>query len=116
MSRSMPVRVLCAALAAALLLAPAAALAQKTEYTPGRKLGRGLAGMTTCFLEIPGNILEETDERGAAWGMTLGFAEGMGRIVPRVLVGVWEFLTAPVPAPEGYKPILEPEYPWGYFD
>jgi hypothetical protein len=37
-------------------------------------------------------------------------------IVPRVLVGVWEFVTAPFPVPEGYKPILKPEYPWDYFD
>jgi hypothetical protein len=37
-------------------------------------------------------------------------------IVPRILVGVWEFLSAPFPVPEGYAPILEPEYPWDYFN
>jgi hypothetical protein len=32
-----------------------------------------------------------------------------------VLVGVWEFLTAPFALPD-YQPILEPEYPWSYFE
>jgi hypothetical protein len=31
-------------------------------------------------------------------------------------VGVYEFLSAPFPAPAGYRPIIEPEFPWDYFD
>ena len=31
------------------------------------------------------------------------------------LVGVYEFLSAPFPAPAGYRPIIEPEFPWDYF-
>jgi putative exosortase-associated protein (TIGR04073 family) len=102
------------ALLAALLLAvpPAGA----TTYTAPRKLGRGLAAMTCGFLEFPGHIVRTTRERGAAWGLTLGAAEGLGGIVVRELVGVYEFVTAPFPAPAGYRPIIEPEYPWGYFD
>ena len=34
----------------------------------------------------------------------------------RELVGVYEFVTAPVPLPEGYQPIIQPEYPWDYFE
>jgi putative exosortase-associated protein (TIGR04073 family) len=102
------------ALALALLagLLPAGAEAQ----TATRKLGRGLAAMTTGFLEVPGNVVQTARERGAVWGVTLGFAEGLGRLVVRELVGVYEFVTAPVPAPAGYRPILRPEYPWGYFE
>ena len=83
--------------------------------TAGRKFGRGLAGMTTAFLEVPGNMVEQTHKRGAAEGIPLGFAIGLGMIVPRVLVGVYEFITAPFPAPPGYRPILQPEFPWDYF-
>jgi hypothetical protein len=36
--------------------------------------------------------------------------------VVRPLVGVYELVTAPFPVPAGYRPILQPEYPWGYFD
>ena len=80
------------------------------------KLGRGLAGMTTAFLEVPGNMVAESNRRGPAVGVPVGFAIGCGMIVPRVLVGVYEFVSAPIPAPPGYRPILSPEYPWGYFD
>lgn len=107
-------RVLLLAALVAVLLSPGAALA--AEQSAARKAGRGLAGMTCGFLELPGNIYQETRERGYVWGLTLGFAEGLGRIVVRELVGVYEFVSAPFPAPAGFKPILEPEFPWGYFD
>jgi putative exosortase-associated protein (TIGR04073 family) len=84
--------------------------------TAPRKFLRGFVGMTAAFLEVPGNMMRETERRGAATGMPLGFAKGLGMIVPRVLVGVWEFVSAPFPLPEGYQPVLEPEFPWGYFD
>ena len=83
--------------------------------TAARKFGRGLAGMTTAFLEVPGNMVEQTRKHGPAEGIPLGFAIGLGMIVPRVLVGVYEFVSAPFPAPAGYRPLLQPEFPWGYF-
>jgi putative exosortase-associated protein (TIGR04073 family) len=83
--------------------------------TAADKFGRGLAGMTTFFLEVPGNMVADTRHYGPAEGLPLGFAKGLGMIVPRTLVGVYEFVSAPFPAPPGYRPILEPEYPWSYF-
>ena len=84
--------------------------------TPLEKAGRGLAAITTPFLEVPGNIVAETRNRGPVWGFTLGFATGLGKLVVRELVGVYEFVTAPFPIPSGFQPILEPEFPWGYFE
>jgi putative exosortase-associated protein (TIGR04073 family) len=83
--------------------------------TAARKFGRGLAGMTCGFLEVPGNIVKETKEQGAI-GVPIGLVLGVGMLVVRELVGVYEFVTAPVPVPEGYEPILRPEYPWDYFE
>ena len=83
--------------------------------TAARKFLRGLAGMTTSVLEVPGNMVRETNERGPAEGLPWGFARGLGMIVPRTLVGVYEFLSAPFPAPAGYRPVIEPEFPWSYF-
>jgi putative exosortase-associated protein (TIGR04073 family) len=100
------------ALVFATLALPAAAEAQ----TAGRKCGRGAAAMTTAFLEVPGNIVKVSRQRGPAWGATLGFVQGLGMLVVRPLVGVYEFVTAPFPAPAGYQPIIQPEFPWGYFD
>jgi putative exosortase-associated protein (TIGR04073 family) len=90
--------------------------AEAAKYSAGRKFGRGLAAMTCGFLEVPGNIVKTSREKGPVYGITLGFAEGLGRLVVRELVGVYEFVSAPFPAPPGYKPILQPEFPWDYFD
>src|SRR5437870_8743755 len=89
-----------------LLLVAAPADAQ----TAGRKFLRGLAGMTTAFLEVPGNMVAETRTRGAAEGIPFGFAKGLGMIIPRVFVGVWEFLSAPFPAPPDFRPLIEREF------
>lgn len=82
--------------------------------TASQKFGRGLAGMTCGVMELPGNIVKETRAKGAV-GVPVGMAMGVGMIVTRELVGVYEFLTAPFPVPAGYRPILKPEYPWDYF-
>src|SRR5436305_15293397 len=84
--------------------------------TAPRKFGRGLAGMTTSVLEVPGNIVAESRARGYGEGIPLGFAKGLGMIIPRTLVGVWEFVSAPFPLPAGYEQILSHEFPWSYFE
>jgi putative exosortase-associated protein (TIGR04073 family) len=106
----MTLRLALALLAFVLFAAPAQA------QTAARKFGRGLAGMTTAVLEVPGNMVAETRSRGAGEGIPLGFAKGLGMIIPRVLVGVYEFVSAPFAFPSGYRPILQPEFPWEYFD
>ena len=108
----MTTRTILLAILLAALVPPRPGAAQ----TAPRKFLRGLAGMTTAILEVPGNMVAETDARGPGEGIPLGFAKGLGMIVPRVLVGVWEFVSAPFPFPRGYEPVLEPEFPWGYFD
>src|SRR5262245_66604918 len=82
--------------------------------TAWHKAGRGAAGITTAFLEIPGNIITTTNREGAAAGWTEGFAKGLGMFVLRPAVGVYELVTAPIPAPANYEPILTPEYPWSH--
>jgi putative exosortase-associated protein (TIGR04073 family) len=86
------------------------------EHNAVDKLGRGLAGMTTGVLELPGNIAAVARDDGAVGGATIGFAKGIGMIPVRTLVGVYEFVTAPFPAPGHYDAVLEPEYPWQYFE
>lgn len=84
-------------------------------YTAADKSLRGLAGMTTGVLEIPGNMFKESQAQGPAIGIPTGFAIGLGMTVTRTLVGVYEFLSAPFPFPAGFRPILKPDYPWDYF-
>ena len=111
-STSVARRLAGAALAVALLTMPVSAEANSAA----RKAGRGLAGMTCGFLEVPGNIVKLHRERGPAWGFTLGFVQGLGMIVVRELVGVYEFVTAPLEVPAGFEPIIQPEFPWDYFN
>ena len=92
------------------------ALSHAVDYTAARKAGRGLAAMTTGFLEIPGNMVAESRKHGAGAGVPLGFVFGLGKLVIRELVGVYELLSAPFEAPAGFKPIIEPEFPWDYFE
>src|SRR5437763_14903781 len=97
-------------LAALILLLASPAGAQ----TAPRKFGRGLAGMTTSVLEVPGNIVAESRARGYGEGIPLGFAKGPGMIIPRTLVGGSEFVSAPFPPPAGHEPVLGPACPASY--
>ena len=83
------------------------ALSHAIEYTAARKAGRGLAAMTTGFLEIPGNMVAESDKHGAGAGIPLGFVFGLGKLVVRELIGVYELLSAPLEAPADYRPPVE---------
>jgi len=103
------------ALALVATLAAAPACAEEDAEGALGKAGRGLAAVATGLLEVPGNVVASTRERGAAVGVPLGLAKGLGMTVVRELVGVYELVTAPVPAPDDYAPILQPEYPWSYF-
>jgi len=84
------------------------------DYGPADKLGRGLANMVTGVLALPGSVAEGAHENGAS-GAAVGLGKGIARTIARELVGVYEFVTFPLPAPRGYRPILDPPYPWEYF-
>src|SRR5437016_14589999 len=97
--------------ALALLLVPPAG-----AQTAPRKFGRGLAGMTTSVLEVPDNNVAKSRARGYGEGIPLGFAKGLGMIIPRTLVGVWECVSAPSPHPAGTQPRLSPDFHGSYFE
>ncbi len=98
----------------ALLIGSLAFASPASAQTAAHKLGRGFAAVTTGFLEFPGNTYVETERRGAV-GVPIGMAKGAGMIVARELMGVYEIVSAPFPAPSGFRPPLMPEYPWDYF-
>ena len=77
---------------------------------PFTKLGRGVANALTGWVEIPKNIYSTSAESNAFAGLTLGLAKGAGMTIVRTGAGLYEVLTFPFPIPDGYKPILDPEY------
>jgi putative exosortase-associated protein (TIGR04073 family) len=95
-----------------LLLATANVEADTAEH----KFGRGVAAIGCGFMEFPASLNRETEAHGSLIGFPLGFGLGAFKLLERELVGVYEFISAPIPLPEDYKAILEPEYPWSYFN
>ncbi|HPS20311.1 MAG TPA: exosortase system-associated protein, TIGR04073 family [Candidatus Omnitrophota bacterium] len=84
-----------------------------TEVTNGpvKKLGRGVSNIGTCFLEIPDGMMKANDEGGPMAGCTWGLFQGVIGTVKRAVVGVYETVTFPIPAPANYAPILkDPEF------
>jgi putative exosortase-associated protein (TIGR04073 family) len=77
---------------------------------PFTKLGRGVANTLTGVVEVPKNIYTTSVEDNALAGVTLGLVKGVGMGIARIATGLFEVVTFPLPVPEGYKPILEPEY------
>ena len=78
--------------------------------TRKRKLLRGAVNTLTGWIELPKNIYDKTVEDNLATGLTAGLIGGVGMSVVRTGTGVYEVITFPVPCPENYEPILEPEF------
>lgn len=105
-------RVMCVAAMAAMVCATSVSA---EGSGPGAKLCRGLAGVGLGFLELPGNMVEVSKEKGVLMGMSAGFLKGMMMIIVRGTVGLYETLTFPIAAPAEYRCPVTPDYPWGYF-
>ena len=79
--------------------------------TPLEKLGRGVANVITCPIELVAGIVDTGNESGPMAGCTIGVLKGTFNIVRRAVVGVYEVVSFPVPVPEDYAPIItDPEY------
>lgn len=99
----------------ALVLVAAVPVAASARDSAGRKAGRGVANFTLGVLAIPGQMVATTRESGPFVGATWGLVKGAGTFVATELVGLFEIATFPFETPPGYKPILDPEFPWDYY-
>lgn len=91
----------------ALIFAP---LAQAEAQDPASKLGRGAINVVTGWVELPKNIYDTSVEESIPVGITVGLVKGFGMAVVRTGAGFYEVVTFPFDIPEGYIPILEPEF------
>lgn len=78
----------------------------------GTKLVRGVANLTTGWVELPKQIYVVGTNEGWLTGALRGPFDGMGMFFARTISGAYEILTFPVPVPPGYRPMLRPEYVW----
>jgi putative exosortase-associated protein (TIGR04073 family) len=76
------------------------------------KAVRGLANVTTGWLEFPKQIYLTYKEDGAAKGIFVGPLKGMGMALVRSVAGVGEFVTCFVAYPGFYDPYFDPAYVW----
>jgi len=77
---------------------------------PAKKLVRGVANILTGWVELPKNIYDTSVEDNPLSGLTIGLMKGVGMTIVRTGAGVYETATFPFPIPEGYAPVLEPEF------
>lgn len=75
-----------------------------------KKLGRGVVNTLTGWLEVPKGIVDESKESNVFAGLTVGTIKGFGLGLVRTGAGVYEAVTFPFPIPEGYEPIVKPEF------
>ena len=76
-----------------------------------KKLGRGLANVLTCPLEVPREMENTNSENGIFAAFTWGLVKGIVKMAVRLGVGVYEVVSFPVPFPADYAPIItDPEF------
>jgi len=77
---------------------------------PLTKLGRGFTNAAFSLVEIPTNIQKSADVKGTASGFFDGFFLGIYYMCGRLLTGVYDVATFPIPLPYHYKPLMRPAY------
>lgn len=108
-------RILVALLMAESLTVTPLLQAQETESygdIVGRKLATSLSNLSTATLEIPKNIIIDSNQSNIVYGVFGGIFEGVVQTMGRVSTGIWDLATAPIPT----QPIVYPPYVWQNFD
>jgi putative exosortase-associated protein (TIGR04073 family) len=82
------------------------------EGTPQRKLQRGFLNVALSPFEISNELSKEVRNDTIPPSWVAGLGRGICYMFGRALVGVYEMVTFPLSYPGGYKPILQPEFPW----
>jgi putative exosortase-associated protein (TIGR04073 family) len=102
-------------LLASLLMATTSSFADEQQSygsQVGNKALNGFANITTAVLEIPKNIINTTNDSNFAYGIAGGLGKGILNTVGRIVTGITDLITAPLPT----KPIAYPLYVWDDFD
>lgn len=76
------------------------------------KIGRGVANITTGWLEIPKQIYLTCREEGYAKGLTVGPLKGIGMTLVRTAAGLADTATFFIAYPGFYDPLFDPPYVW----
>lgn len=86
--------------------------AQTVVSEMANKAVRGVANVTTGWLEIPKQISVSFCEDGPVQGVFVGPLKGIGMTVVRTVAGAGELVTFFLPFPGFYDPYFEPAFVW----
>ncbi|RQW78372.1 MAG: exosortase system-associated protein, TIGR04073 family [Geobacter sp.] len=86
--------------------------AQTVVSGMANKAVRGVANVTTGWLEIPKQISVSFCEDGPVRGVFVGPLKGIGMTVVRTVAGAVELVTFFLPFPGFYDPYFEPAFVW----
>lgn len=95
---------------------PQAAMAERgvTQSYPAaasEKLVNGIANAATGFVELPKNIILNSQREGAAYGLTVGLLTGILHTIGRTVFGALDAATFLIPT----QPTVRPPYIWQDF-
>jgi putative exosortase-associated protein (TIGR04073 family) len=74
------------------------------------KLGRGIANVATCPLELVRTPTLVGRQQGYVAALTVGISQGVWRTAQRGAVGLFEVATFFVEIPDNFEPIMKPEF------
>ena len=100
------------AIALAGLATPVSADEGQASYVDGslRKLGRGIANIVTCPLELIRTPQVESYRYGYVEAVSVGLLRGAWRTIQRGVVGAFEVLTFYAEIPKDFEPLMTPEF------
>ena len=85
---------------------------QKVVDGMANKAVRGMANVTTGWLEFPKQIYLTSTEDGAVKGILVGPIKGLGMTLVRTVAGLGELATFFVASPGFYDPYFDPAFVW----
>lgn len=88
----------------------------ETKGTCGRKFQRGILNVAFSPLEITHAVAQENRRNKFPIPWANGLAQGMWFAAIRATIGVYEVITAPIPSPPRYQPLMDPEFSLEYLD
>ena len=74
------------------------------------KLNRGLVNIVTGWFEVPKNMSDGISKHDFVSAFFIGLPKGCWMTIVRTGAGIYDTVTFPIPAPQDYKPVLEPEF------
>ena len=98
------------AVSAVFFLAAAVSRAEDYPTYAGRKLGRGLSNTALGSTEFFKSIEKTGEEHGAVAALFWGPLDGIGNMVKRTGIGLYEVATFPIKTSENADPLVETEF------